>query len=64
MQDMEYVELAFAALMAMAMASVLYGSMAAAGREHLTSLDVDRVTLAAVITFVSMMVAQHPEWLS
>jgi hypothetical protein len=64
MQDMDYAELTFAALVATAMASVFYGGMVAAGRENVTSLDIDRVTLAAVITFVSMMVAQHPEWLS
>lgn len=64
MQDMDYIELMSAALGALAMASVLYGCMAAAGRENLSSLDVDMVTMSAVATFISMMVAIHPEWLS
>jgi hypothetical protein len=59
MQEMDYAELTFAALAAMAVASVLYGSMVVSGREHLTSFDIDMVTLATVAIFLSMMVAQQ-----
>ena len=61
---MDYMELVSAALAAAATASLVYVGMAATGRENLTSLDVDMVAVAAVATFVSTMVAKHPEWLS
>ncbi|RZI54587.1 MAG: hypothetical protein EOP12_02050 [Pseudomonas sp.] len=61
---MDYLELVAAALSAAAVASLVYVGMAATGREHLTSLDVDMLGLAAMATFVSTMVAKHPEWLS
>jgi pyridoxal biosynthesis lyase PdxS len=63
MQDMDYMELMYAALGASVMASVVYGCMAATGQEDLSTLDVDMVTLSAVATFVSTMVARHPEWI-
>jgi hypothetical protein len=53
----------YAALGASAMASVLYGCMAATGQGDLSTLDVGTVTLLAVATFVSTMVTCHPEWI-
>jgi hypothetical protein len=34
----------------------------ATSREDLTTLDVDMTTMTGMFTFVSMLVAQHPEW--
>jgi hypothetical protein len=31
---------------------------------ELDTADVDTVALTAIVTFVSMMIARHPEWVS
>jgi phage protein D len=62
MRAMSYLELLFAALAAGASASVVYVGSITTSREDLTTLDVDMATMTAMITFFSMLVAQHPEW--
>lgn len=62
MPSMSYMELLFSALAAGASASVVYVGSMATSREDLTTLDVDMTTMTGMFTFVSMLVAQHPEW--
>ena len=62
MCPMSYMELLFAALAAGGSASVVYLGSTATSREDLTTLDVDVATVTGMFTFVSMLVAQHPEW--
>jgi hypothetical protein len=53
-----------AAMSSAVMASLVYIGTAATGRENLASLEIDMIAMAAIVTFISMMVANHPEWLS
>lgn len=64
MLSMSYLELLFAALAAVAFASVVYVGSAAANGEDFTTLDVDMASMTGMFTFVSMLVAQHPEWVT
>lgn len=61
---MNYLDFVSAALVSGAMSSLVYVGMVATGRDKLTSLDVDMLCVTAVATFVSTIVARHPEWLS
>ena len=62
MRPMSYIELLFATLTAGASASVVYLGSVTTSREDLTTVDVDMATMTGMFTFVSMLVAQHPEW--
>jgi hypothetical protein len=64
MLPMSYLELLFAALAAGALASVVYVGSAMTSQEDPTTLDVDMATMTGMFTFVSMLVAQHPEWVA
>lgn len=57
-------ELLFAALAAGASSAVIYVGSAATSQEDLTTLDLDMATMTGMFTFVSMLVAQHPEWVA
>lgn len=61
---MDHLDLACAVLAAIAMASLVYAGTVVPSPKDFTSMDIDMVVVTAVATFVSMMVAQHPEWLS
>jgi hypothetical protein len=63
-RTMNYLDFVSAALISGAMSSLVYVGMVATGRDKLTSLDVDMLCVTAVATFVSKIVARHPEWLS
>ena len=67
---MEYNDVVVSSLAAAAM-----GSLACLGsfktdkekrkdKAKLQTDDVDRVALTAIITFIAMMVARHPEWVA
>ena len=62
MRAMNYMELLFAALAAGASASMVYVGSAAASRDDLATLNIDMAIMTGAFTFVSMLVAQHPEW--
>jgi hypothetical protein len=62
MHAMDYMELLLAALAAGTSASVVYVGSMATSQEDFTTLNVDMTTMTGMVTFVSMMIAQHPEW--
>ncbi len=67
---MDYHGLALSLLAAAAMASLTGLALVQTDNEErgaklsLNTADVDMVVLTAIITFVAMMVACHPEWVS
>jgi hypothetical protein len=61
---MNYFEFLSSALAAIAMASLVYACTAVPSQKDPTSMDADIVVVSAIATFVAMMVAQHPAWLS
>lgn len=59
---MDYIELLLAALATGTSASVVYIGSMATSQEEFTTLNVDMTTMTGMVTFVSMLIAQHPEW--
>lgn len=53
----------FAAVAAVAMAALVHVGLATVNQKGDGTAHLDMTVMAAISTFVSMMVAQHPEWL-
>lgn len=62
MQAMDYMAMLLAALTAALSTSVVYVGSKATSQEDSTALSVDMATMTGMVTFISMLIAQHPEW--